>query len=158
MTYSLIEGPARGWTSATTLSVIAAGGLLLIAFLINESRAREPLLPLSIFRLRIFAGANEATFAIYAALGTVLFLGVLQLQQVLHYSALGAGLALLPLTLILLVLSARSGKLATQIGPRIPMTVGPLVAAAGMALFAPWCRAPATPRACCPPLSSSAWA
>jgi EmrB/QacA subfamily drug resistance transporter len=136
VTYSLIEGPARGWTSATTLAVIGAGGVLLIAFLVYESRARDPLLPLSIFRSRIFAGANEATFAIYAALGTVLFLGVLQLQQALHYSALGAGLALLPLTLILLALSSRSGKLATQIGPRIPMTVGPLVAAVGMALFA----------------------
>jgi EmrB/QacA subfamily drug resistance transporter len=136
VTYSLIEGPARGWTSATTLSIIGAGGVLLIAFLINESRARDPLLPLSIFRSKIFAGANEATFAIYAALGTVLFLGVLQLQQVLHYSALTAGLALLPLTLVLLALSSRSGKLATTIGPRIPMTVGPLVAAVGMAMFA----------------------
>ncbi len=136
VTYSLIEGPARGWTSAATLAVIGAGGLLLIAFLVNESRARDPLLPLSIFRSRIFAGANEATFAIYAALGTVLFLGVLQLQQVLHYSALAAGLALLPLTLVLMLLSSRSGKLATRIGPRIPMTVGPLVAGGGMALFA----------------------
>jgi EmrB/QacA subfamily drug resistance transporter len=136
VTYSLIEGPARGWTSPATLAVIGAGGLLLIGFLVNESRARDPLLPLSIFRSRIFAGANEATFAIYAALGTVTFLGVLQLQQVLHYSALSAGLALLPLTLVLLALSSRSGKLATQIGPRIPMTVGPLVAAVGMALFA----------------------
>jgi EmrB/QacA subfamily drug resistance transporter len=136
VTYSLIEGPARGWTSATTLAVIGAGGLLLIAFLINESRARDPLLPLSIFRSRIFAGANEATFAIYAAFGTVAFLGVLQLQQVLHYSALSAGLAFLPLTLVLLALSSRSGKLATQIGPRIPMTVGPLVAGVGMAMFA----------------------
>src|SRR5436853_228410 len=63
VTYSLIEGPARGWTSAATLAVIGAGGVLLIAFLINESRARDPLMPLSIFRSRIFAGANEATFA-----------------------------------------------------------------------------------------------
>jgi hypothetical protein len=69
-------------------------------------------------------------------LGTVLFLGVLQLQQVLHYSPLEAGVAFLPLTLILLALSSRSGKLATTIGPRIPMTVGPVVAAIGMALFA----------------------
>ncbi len=136
VTYALIEGPARGWTSAATLAVIGAGGLLLVGFLVNESRARDPLLPLSIFRSRIFAGANEATFAIYAAFGTVLFLGVLQLQQVLHYSALDAGLALLPLTLILMALSSWSGRLATRIGPRIPMTVGPLVAAIGMALFA----------------------
>lgn len=136
VTYSLIEGPARGWTSAATIAVIGAGGILLIGFLINESRAPDPLLPLSIFRSRIFAGANEATFAIYAALGTVTFLGVLQLQESLHYSALASGTALLPMTLILLALSSRSGKLTTTIGPRIPMTVGPLVAAAGMALFA----------------------
>ncbi len=136
VTYALIEGPARGWTSAATIAVIGAGGALLLAFLINESRARDPLLPLSIFRSRIFAGANEATFAIYAALGAVTFLGVLQLQQVLHYSPLASGLALLPLTLVLLALSSRSGKLATAIGPRIPMTVGPVVAAIGMALFA----------------------
>ncbi len=136
VTYALIEGPARGWTSSATLAVIGAGGVLLLAFLVNESRARDPLLPLSIFRSRIFAGANEATFAIYAALGAVTFLGVLQLQLVLHYSALASGTALLPLTLILLAFSARSGKLATRIGPRIPMTVGPLVAAVGMALFA----------------------
>jgi EmrB/QacA subfamily drug resistance transporter len=136
VTYALIEGPARGWTSAPTLAVIGAGGVLLIAFLINEARARDPLLPLSIFRSPVFAGANEATFAIYAALGTVLFLGVLQLQQVLHYSPLEAGVAFLPLTLILMALSSRSGKLATMIGPRVPMTVGPVVAAIGMALFA----------------------
>jgi EmrB/QacA subfamily drug resistance transporter len=136
VTYALIEGPSRGWTSSTTLAVIGAGGFLLLAFLFNESRAREPLLPLSIFRSRIFAGANEATFALYAALGAVLFLGVLQLQEVLHYSALESGVALLPLTLILLAFSARSGKLATTIGPRIPMTIGPLLAAVGMALFA----------------------
>jgi EmrB/QacA subfamily drug resistance transporter len=136
VTYSLIEGPARGWTSAATIGIIGAGGVLLVAFLVNESRARDPLLPLSIFRSRIFAGANEATFAIYAALGAVLFLGVLQLQQVLHYSPLESGVALFPLTLIMLALSSRSGKLATSIGPRIPMTVGPVLAAVGMALFA----------------------
>jgi EmrB/QacA subfamily drug resistance transporter len=136
VTYSLIEGPSRGWTSASTLAVVGAGGVLILAFLINEARARDPLMPLSIFRSRVFAGANEATFAIYAALGTVLFLGVLQLQQVLHYSPLEAGVAFMPLTLILLALSSRSGKLATTIGARIPMTVGPIVAGVGMALFA----------------------
>jgi EmrB/QacA subfamily drug resistance transporter len=136
VTYALIEGPARGWTSPATIAVIGAGGLLLLAFLVNESRARDPLLPLSIFRSRIFAGANEATFAMYAALGAVTFLGVLQLQLVLHYSALASGTALLPMTLILLALSSRSGKLTTTLGPRVPMTVGPVVAAVGMALFA----------------------
>ncbi|TMC51456.1 MAG: MFS transporter [Chloroflexi bacterium] len=136
VTYGLIEGSAMGWGSPAVLIAIAAGAALLGVFLVNERRQSDPLMPLDIFRVREFAGANAATFAIYGALGAVLFLVVIQLQQVLHYTPLQAGAALLPLTLLLLALSSRTGRLATRIGPRIPMTVGPLLAAAGMAMFA----------------------
>jgi MFS family permease len=93
------------------------------------------MLPLGFFRSRQFSGANGATFVIYAALGAVTFLVVIYLQQVLHYSPLGAGAALLPLTALLLTLSSTTGRLASRIGPRLPMTFGPLIAAVGMALF-----------------------
>jgi EmrB/QacA subfamily drug resistance transporter len=136
VTYGLIEGSSLGWTSPGVVGSLAGGVALLGTFLVNERSQLDPLLPLDIFRSREFAGANAATFAIYAALGAVLFLLVIQLQQVLHYSPLAAGSALLPLTLILLTLSSRSGRLASRIGPRIPMTVGPLLAAVGVAMFA----------------------
>ena len=129
--YALIEGPSRGWTTAPIVASLAAGIVLLGAFFLNEKRHPAPVLPLSLFRTRQFVGANGATFVIYAALGAVTFLLVLQLQDALHYSPLEAGVALMPLTLILLALSSSSGKLSDRIGPRIPMTVGPLVAATG---------------------------
>ncbi len=135
VTYALIEGPGRGWATTAILGPLVAGGILLGAFLLNEARHRAPVLPLGLFRSRQFDGANGATFVIYAALGAVTFLLVLQLQDALGYSPLEAGVALMPLTLILLSLSSTSGRLADRIGPRLPMTVGPLVAAAGMALF-----------------------
>ena len=133
--YALIEGPSRGWTTAPIVASLAAGIVFLGAFFLNETRHPAPVLPLSLFRTRQFVGANGATFVIYAALGAVTFLLVLQLQDALHYSPLEAGVALMPLTLILLALSSTSGKLSDRIGPRIPMTVGPLIAATGMALF-----------------------
>ncbi|MHB8466875.1 MAG: MFS transporter, partial [Acidimicrobiales bacterium] len=135
LTYALIEGASRGWGSTQIVTSFVVGGAALVAFFANEAKHPDPLLPLDIFRSRLFAGANGATFAIYGALGAVTFLVILQLQDVLRYSPLQAGLSLLPLTLILLTLSRQSGKLADRIGPRLPMTVGPLLAAAGMALY-----------------------
>jgi EmrB/QacA subfamily drug resistance transporter len=135
LTYALIEGAAKGWTSTTILAAFAVGAVALVAFFAHEARSPDPLLPLGIFRSTTFSGANGATFAIYGALGAVTFLVVLYLQQAMKYSPLSAGLSLLPLTLVMLSLSARSGRLADRIGARIPMTVGPLIAAAGMALF-----------------------
>src|SRR5205807_3771371 len=135
VTYGLIEASSSGWTSPVILTALGAGIAALGLFLLNERRQSDPLLPLDIFRIREFAGANAATFAIYGALGAVIFLVVIQVQQVLHYSPLAAGAALLPMTLILLALSSSSGLLASSIGPRIPMTVGPLIAGVGMALF-----------------------
>jgi MFS family permease len=135
VTFGLIEGPSRGWTTAPIVASLAVGILFLGLFFLNERLHPAPILPLSLFRTRQFVGANGATFVIYAALGAVTFLLVLQLQDVLHYSPIEAGVALMPLTLILLALSSTAGKLSDRIGPRLPMTVGPLIAATGMALF-----------------------
>ena len=136
ITYGLIDGPSAGWTSPAPLAAIIGGGLLLAAFLAWEKRAAAPVLPLSLFSSAQFSAANVVTFAVYGALGGLLFLLPIQLQQVTGYSALQAGISLLPVTLIMLVLSARSGALAQRIGPRLQMTAGPFVIAAGLALFA----------------------
>ena len=93
------------------------------------------MLPFDIFRSRQFTSANVVTFVVYGALGGALFLLPIQLQQVLGYSPLEAGTALLPITLVMLALSARAGKLSQRIGPRLPMTLGPIVAGAGLALL-----------------------
>jgi len=109
---------------------------LLAAFIWWERRAEQPVMPLSMFRSAQFSAANIATFVVYAALSGALFLLPIQLIQVSGYTALEAGISLLPVTAIMLALSARSGDLAGRIGPRLQMTVGPLVIAAGLALFA----------------------
>jgi hypothetical protein len=93
------------------------------------------MLPLEIFRTRAFSGANLVTFLVYAANGGVFFLFVVNLQVVAGYSPLTAGIALLPVTVLLLLLSARSGGLGQRIGPRIPMTVGPLICAVALVLM-----------------------
>jgi EmrB/QacA subfamily drug resistance transporter len=125
-TYGLIERqPAAA----------ALGVVTLAAFLVVEARSSSPMLPLSLFSSRQFSGANGATLAVYAALGGAFFLLVLQLQVVLGYSALEAGSALLPVTLLMLALSSRAGALAQRIGPRLPMTVGPAVVAAGLLIW-----------------------
>jgi EmrB/QacA subfamily drug resistance transporter len=126
LTYGLIEEVAV---------VGVVGGVLLAGFLVLEWRSRAPMLPLTVFRNAQFSGANATTLAVYAALGGAFFLLVIELQVALHYSALAAGSALLPVTLLMLVLSARAGALAQRIGPRLPMTVGPLVVAGGLLLW-----------------------
>ena len=136
LAYGLIEGPARGWTSPAVLAALATGVLLLALVVPVERRAADPLLPPGIFRSAQFSAANAVTFVVYFALGGVFFLLPVVLQQVSGYSALEAGVALLPVTVIMLLLSSRSGALATRIGPRLQMTAGPLVIAAGLALLA----------------------
>jgi MFS family permease len=93
------------------------------------------MLPLGIFRNRQFSATNAVTFVVYAALGGELFLLPVVLQVVAGYSPLASGLSLLPLTIIMLALSARSGALASRIGPRLQMSVGPVLTAAGLALL-----------------------
>ena len=106
------------------------------AFLLVEHRRAHPMLPLGLFRARQFSGANAVTFAVYGALGGALFLLPVELQIVAHYSPLASGLALLPVTLVMLVFSARSGQLSSRIGPRLlQMTLGPFVVGAGLILL-----------------------
>ncbi len=132
---ALIEGPTFGFGSPLVALAASVGVLALVGFVSTEARSRHPMLPLSLFASRQFAGANLVTLAVYGALSGVLFLLVVQLQQVVGYSPLQAGMATLPVTAMMLLLSARMGKLGQRIGPRIPLTVGPLTAAVGVALM-----------------------
>jgi EmrB/QacA subfamily drug resistance transporter len=137
ITYALIEGPGRGWSDGSVLVAIVAGVLSLALFVRTERRHPGPMLPFEIFQSMQFSGANGATLLVYFALGGAFFFLVIELQRELGYSALEAGASLIPITILLLALSPRAGALATRIGPRIPMTLGPLVAAAGLALLTP---------------------
>jgi EmrB/QacA subfamily drug resistance transporter len=136
VTFALIQGPAQGPTSPVVVAAGLLGLVAVAAFVVLERRSSHPMLPLDIFRSRQFTGANLTTLAVYAALSAVTFLLILQLQQVLGYSPLQAGAATFPLTLLMLVLSPRAGRLAARIGPRLPMTLGPIVAGLGMLLMA----------------------
>jgi EmrB/QacA subfamily drug resistance transporter len=132
-TYGLIEfGDGLTVSVATTLVV---GVVAFVGFLVVESRQAHPLLPLSLFRSTQFTGANLVTLTVYAGLGATSFLVTVQLQMGLGYSALEAGAATLPVTIIAASLSARAGALAQRIGPRWPMTIGSLTVAAGLLLY-----------------------
>jgi EmrB/QacA subfamily drug resistance transporter len=129
--YGLIEhGRGAGSVVAGVAGVIALG-----LFVVVERTGDHPMLPLSLFRSRQFTGANVATFVVYGAMSAAIFLVVLRLQVSLGYSALEAGTSLLPFTGLMLTLSARVGALAQRTGPRLPMTVGPLLSAGGLLLF-----------------------
>ena len=136
ITYGLIAASADGWTSLSVLLPLAVGLVLLGVFILVEAREPEPMLPLGIFRSRQFSAANAVTFVVYAALGGLLFLVPTVLIVVHGYSPVEAGTALLPVTFIMLALSSRSGALAARIGPRLQMSVGPVVIAASLLLFA----------------------
>jgi MFS family permease len=114
---------------------VAVGVLALVAFVVVERRSSHPLVPPALFRNPTFTAANVATVLIYGAMGAVFLLLVLQLQIVAGFTPLAAGAALLPVTAVMLVFSARAGALTGRIGPRLPMTVGPLVSAAGLLLL-----------------------
>src|SRR5206468_12314027 len=101
-----------------------------------ERRAPNPMMPLDLFRSRAFTLANVLTLLLYAALAMVLFLVPMNLVQVQHYSATAAGAALLPFPLIMFALSRWSGGPVARVGPRLPLTIGPAIAAAGLALYA----------------------
>ncbi|MFD3547275.1 MFS transporter [Streptomyces sp. NPDC058655] len=132
VTYALIE--ARSAT-APVIAAAAGGVLLGCAFVYVERTRADPMVPPDIFSSRQFTAVNLVTLCVYAAFGGFFFLVVLQLQVVSGYSALASGAALLPTTALMLLLSARSGELGERIGPRIPLTLGPLLCAAGMLLM-----------------------
>src|ERR671914_459925 len=136
MTFGLIEQPLRGWDDPAVFLSLGIGALLFAAFLLWERRAPAPMLPLGLFKRRNFTIGNIETFSMYGGLGVVFFLLVLYLQGVAGYSALEAGAATLPTTVVMFALSMRFGMMADRYGPRFFMGVGPLVAAAGLVLIA----------------------
>lgn len=129
LTWLLISGAESPGPVNVVMVAVAVGGA--VAFGIVERRARYPLVPFSLFTSRVFSAANLMTFLVYGALGAMTFFLVLQLQTSSGFSPLASGLATLPITVILLLLSARMAVVAKRIGPRLPMSVGPLVCAAG---------------------------
>ena len=132
-TYALIE---NGTAPPVRVAVAAAVGVAsMVMFVVYERQHRNALVPMHLFGSRTFSVVNGLTLLVYGALGTLLFFLVLQLQVVTGWSPLAAGLATLPLTLVMLLLSSRSGALAGRIGPRIPLTVGPVLCAAGTLLL-----------------------
>jgi EmrB/QacA subfamily drug resistance transporter len=137
LTYGFTAWPSRGATSPAVVGALGAGVAGLALLVLVERRSRHPMLPLEIFRSRTFTAANLVTLAVYAALGGVIFLLALELQVVAGFRPLAAGTALLPISALMLLLSPRAGALSQRIGPRIPMTVGPLVCAGGLLLLAP---------------------
>jgi MFS family permease len=135
ITFALIQAPGHGIGSPMVFGALAIGILGMLAFVRVERRTPQPMLPLSIFSSRQFTSANLVTFVVYAALGAMFFLFVVFLQIALGYSAIEAGAASLPVTALMLALSSRAGALAQRIGPRIPLTVGPIVVAIGMLMM-----------------------
>ncbi|MEU9235649.1 MFS transporter [Streptomyces subrutilus] len=132
ITYALIEARTAG---APVIAAAVGGVLLAGAFVYVERRRADPMVPPEIFASRQFTAVNLVTLCVYAAFGGFFFLVVLQLQVVSGYSALAAGAALLPTTVLMLLLSARSGEIGERIGPRVPLTLGPLMCAAGTMLM-----------------------
>ena len=135
VTYALTEGPANGWDEPATLVLGVLGVVALLAFVPAERRTAHPLVPLDMFASRTFSAANGLTFLVYGALGAAFFLLPIELQVVAGFSPIEAGAALVPMTVVMLLLSKRAGQLAGRIGPRLPMGLGPIVAAAGLLLL-----------------------
>jgi EmrB/QacA subfamily drug resistance transporter len=132
--YALTQGPRDGWT-ASEIGTLLVGVLTLAAFVAVEMRSPSPMLPLGLFRSRQFTVTNLVTFVVYAAFGASFFLLPIQLQRVVGFSPVAAGAALTPVTVVMLFLSARAGRLAQRIGPRLPMALGPILAGAGFTLY-----------------------
>jgi EmrB/QacA subfamily drug resistance transporter len=130
--FALIEEPRRGWSDPLILVSFFGGLAILATFLWWESRTEQPMLPLRLFAKRNFSVANIETLAVYAGLSTLTFFLVLFLQQLAGYSALRSGLALIPITVVMFVLSPRVGRLSMRLGPRFFMGIGPLIAAASL--------------------------
>lgn len=129
--FALIEQPRYGWSSPGIFLPFALGLAVLIGFVLFEARSRHPMLPLELFRVRNFSVGNLATFSIYGGLAIATFIIVIFLQQVSGYSAFRAGLALLPTTIVMFLLSPRFGGLASRFGSRWFMAAGPIVASVG---------------------------
>jgi EmrB/QacA subfamily drug resistance transporter len=136
MVFGLLEWPPLGASHPLVLGGMAIGACSLVLLFIVERRVQNPMLPLALFRSRTFTLTNVLTLLLYAALGVVLFLVPLNLIQVQHYTATAAGAAILPFPVIMFALSRWSGGLVARVGGRLPLTIGPFIAACGLALYA----------------------
>lgn len=133
--FALIEQPNLGWTHPIILGSLLGGLSAVVLFVIYEKRSKAPMLPLSLFTIRNFTVGNLATTAIYAGLSVATFLITIFVQQVGHYSAMTAGLTVLPVTFIMFALSPKFGALASTHGPRFFMAAGPIIGAFGFLLM-----------------------
>ncbi len=136
VSFTLVQRPALGWGDRAVLLAAATGLVALTGFTVQERRATAPMLPLSLFRSRNLSAANGATLALYAVFNGNFFILTIYLQTTLGYSPLAAGLATLPVTLLMITLASRLGRLAVRTGPRLPMTAGILLTGAGLGLLA----------------------
>jgi EmrB/QacA subfamily drug resistance transporter len=135
LSWALIAAGDRGWGAPSVVVTLVVGLAAGVALVVAERRRPDPMVPPELFGSRQFVGANLVTVIVYGALGGVFFLLVVMLQEVLDYSAIEAGAATLPITLLMLAFSAKSGQLAQRLGPRLQMTAGPVVLGAGMLML-----------------------
>lgn len=134
LSYPIISVPDRGWTPISATAV-GLGAVAVGAFVARERATANPMLPLGVFSSRQFSAANLVTFVVYGALGGVFFLLVVHLQTVVGYSATSAGAATIPIMALLLVGSPYAGRIATRLGARLPLTVGPALLGIGMLMM-----------------------
>ncbi|MFN2490171.1 MAG: MFS transporter [Actinomycetota bacterium] len=136
LVFTLIEGPIDGFTDPLIVGALLLGISGTVAFVMIERGSAHPMLPLEVFSSRQFAGANLVTLVVYAALGGAMFFIAIHLQQSLGYSAVEAGAAFFPITILMMLLSPRAGALSQRVGPRWPMTSGPVIMGIGFLLAA----------------------